>query len=524
VSIENARNHVALVVTDQTVADGLPSSFRAASFLEMVGVALALAVFIGVQLALCHPAVIFNRALWADETLTAALVQDPSLKHALQAIAGGVETHPPVFDLLDRGFLALTRLVYHGSVRVVLRGFSTLCIWLALAGVYGLLRKTVRPGPALIGVLMVWVQPEIFYQIANARYYAPLLLATVWVCGAVCLPGQGAGRALLLAAAAVLLCTLHYFGIIMLGVIGLVMLWMDEGTVRQRFWRLLPALAGVVALALFLPCIKSQSAGVGAKTWIAPFTLDRAKAFLRELFVPLSLVALLLVWATAHLANRTKPRDSALPGTAGGRSALAVLLAMVLIPFILVVFSALVQSVLQTRYAVATVLWTAPLAALLSLSLSPRQLLVLGLVLAGLGFAQMFAWSRYLTQKQTLLRETCLDLRQEQPALPIVFGSSGDGTETLDWAPDLFARSYFVQLPPPLTDRQTWEADTLRKVRRFYPQPASADTERLRALGRFHLLSNESILPDLLAKIPLHHLNGTIYEVAAPDATAPSPN
>src|SRR5262249_37702960 len=97
-----------------TAAAGL----RPAGAGELAGVLVLLAALRGAQPAAAGAFSLFGRHFWLDEMYSQRLAADPDLGHMLAALRGGVETHPPTFYLLLRGFALLAG----GATETALRG------------------------------------------------------------------------------------------------------------------------------------------------------------------------------------------------------------------------------------------------------------------------------------------------------------------------------------------------------------------------------------------------------------------
>src|SRR4051794_21359055 len=139
-------------------------------------VTAALAALLTLQLVLTDSLSLFRSHFWLDELFTFAIVSDPQLPHAMQALAGGVDTNPPCFHLLLRAFCGLVG----GEPETAFRAFALLSMSLALVGIYLILREVFPPLAALAGVLAVWCHPLILRHAFEARSYGPLLAALVW--------------------------------------------------------------------------------------------------------------------------------------------------------------------------------------------------------------------------------------------------------------------------------------------------------------------------------------------------------
>src|SRR5207247_5993620 len=130
-------------------------------------------------------------------------------------------------------------------------------------------------------------------------FYAPLMAATALLAWSMTAPGR-CGQ-ILLALFSVLLCTLHYFGVIVL-----LLLIIGTGVSQRRSWRSLwPAGFGPVALIACLPLFLQQRASLPHRTWLSNLDQQAIWEFVRDLF-PLSLLMILV--AGIILALLTKPR------------------------------------------------------------------------------------------------------------------------------------------------------------------------------------------------------------------------
>jgi hypothetical protein len=282
----------------------------------------------------------------------------------------------------------------------------------------------------------------------------------------------------------------------------------------RRIVRLLPALVGVLALTAFIPFIQSQSAGFSVKTWLDPFTPGRARDFLAHVFYPLPMAIVLGVWTVNRLWKSNSP---ALPPDGKSRDFrnLAPLVALAAVPIAIVVFSALVQSALRSRYAIAASLCVAPVAALTTVSLPRSWLLITALMLTALGFSQMRGEANLRASMGRDLADRVARYRSENPPLPIIFVDRGEAFNLLGTAPDLAARvSIADQRQPgiPLRGFRIYESEMIEKLARFYPAPPRVTLTQIRAMGRFHLIAPVEDLAVFLQELPLRHVSDTIYE------------
>src|SRR5207253_7329764 len=66
---------------------------------------------------------VVSRPMWLDEALGYRLVTDPSGAHMMRALAGGCDTHPPVYYWVLRGVAGV-----FGEDKFVVRAVSIACV------------------------------------------------------------------------------------------------------------------------------------------------------------------------------------------------------------------------------------------------------------------------------------------------------------------------------------------------------------------------------------------------------------
>ena len=128
--------------------------------------------------------------------------------------------------------------------------------------------------------------------------------------------------------------------------------------------RLLPAIAGPLALAACIPLYLGQRASLTVPTWIPDLTLVGAARLLAVFLLTLPTAIALACWAlTKARAWRARARPERIVSRPLALGPL-LLLAQVAVPFALAAFSLLVQPATEPRYWIAGALVTAPLVAL----------------------------------------------------------------------------------------------------------------------------------------------------------------
>lgn len=481
---------------------------------EVLLLALGLAVLMAAETAVNKPKIIYAGPFGLDECVTDSIVRDPSIVHSIQAVRHGVDTNPPTYHLIARAFWMLFHPLFHDSPTVTLRALSMICTWMALVGVYAMLRKAFLPLVALVAVLAVWAHPDVIEQSANARFYAPLLFATVAMCLSLQIRGRRMVRGILVALCAMVLCTLHYFGILVLGPIVLAMLLIDEGALSARIVRVLPTLAGPLSLLPFLVFIRTQAQGLSVKTWVDPFSFHLARDFMQQILCPVALVIAVAIWSIGRVM-----RSASLPATSVDRrrlrTASVLMLSLVAVPLVIVAFSAVVQSALISRYAIAATLSLAPFVAMLAENQSRRLLFLLAILLSGFTVMELHTVAGSRSSALQTLTDRRDELQNEQPPLPIVFADRADATALQTFAPDLFSRMSIADQRQPgvvLGNFRVYEIEMVGKLAAFYPTPPLVTPDQMRGMGRFHLIALPQDMQNLMLEVPMRQVGTDVYE------------
>jgi len=433
---------------------------------ELAIVAVVAAVLILTQLLVVNGWLLVYRPLWFDECLTWYLASDPSAAHAMAALRGGVDTNTPALYLLLRPWGAVL-----GFGPGSLRWFSLVCMVLAVTAVYAVVRRFASPWLAAAAALAVWGHPVVIAQAFEARFYAPLMAAAVclaWVMGARPSWRQRSG----VAAASVLVCTLHYFGIVAWGLVVAGYLLVGR---RGRWKAVWPALAGPVALAACVPFYFGQRAALSVGTWMGP--LDRAMVwgFVREL-APATWTAVVVgMIVTGRMLGRPA-KDLETPANAAAG-------ALVLVPLALLLISGLLQPVMQAKYAIAFVPGAVVLAAVAVRGLRGRGgavvCAVACLAMAGLGTWSM---SKLLeVQAAVAFRWAVIDadVREHGGGRPVVVEDPLDLFPLCRADPDLTPLCVYLDFDPAAaawrpSPKAVFGRDMAHHILRFYPGPRVA--------------------------------------------------
>ena len=188
--------------------------------------------------------------------------------HSITMIAHSGDETPPIYYLVARASWWMAALM-GGNAESGFRSLAFLAVWVALLLTYAVLRRSFAELPALIAILTLWSCQLIVMCAFFARPYAILLASTAAFCLAYGIEEEiRAWSSLAIALCAMLVCGVHYFGIIALAAIVL-----GDATIRRESWRtwstrLIPAAAGPILWILFLPIFRAQIAGYDVRTFL----------------------------------------------------------------------------------------------------------------------------------------------------------------------------------------------------------------------------------------------------------------
>ena len=333
---------------------------------ETVWFMLAALGFIVLEIAAMGAWAVVTKPFWLDEVATYLVAGTQSLPESIRRLAAGADSNPPTAFFLYR----LVALVAGGLSPITARVVAAACVVGALTTVYLLLRDEFSPWPAALGAMAVWAQQVVMHAAFDARFYGPLLLAS----GCLFLTLLRTVRreptlvsAVCLGLVSAVLCTIHYFGILTWGVaIGTVVLF-GPGSWVATVRRLLPSIAGPLALAACAPLYFGQRASITIPTWMPDLTALGAARLLAIFFLTLPVAIALgcgvLIVVRARLGGRHAEGVTGRPITRPFTLGPLLLLTQAAVPLVLVVFSMLVQPATELRYWIAGTMAAAPVVA-----------------------------------------------------------------------------------------------------------------------------------------------------------------
>lgn len=389
--------------------------------------------------------VLFTRPFWVDEWLAVFVANGSSPSAVVGDLTAGADGGSPLLHLV---FWTLRRLGLALDPLVV-RAFSLSTVLLALATVFAVLRRRFPFAAACAGALAVGAHQLIVWHSYDGRFYGPWLLGASLVAfflgtrqeaSGLTQPGMGdattpairaprrrsKGEQIGLATSALLVCGIHPYGVLSLGLLLLGGVAAYGVRWREGLSHAIPALTGFVAVALVAPIALGQREAYTVSTWLTDFTPGQL-IWLLDVFwsnaVPLLAVGMLGTGAVIRrVRGNARPLD--LVRAPMGDAGVVALFALALMPVALAVVSSLGQPSMLPRYAVVTALAWAPLVA--TACVVAGRWATRGLCLA-LAWFWLGAYVRETRAKmafgQTIAREQRQYEEARQSGLPVVMHS-----------------------------------------------------------------------------------------------------
>jgi hypothetical protein len=309
---------------------------------------LGVAGVVSIEIPIVNGANLLRRPFWFDEFCTLFVASRGDWQSSITALSNGADYNPPLLFLSFR-FLHLVGLPLEPEpMRIV--GFACVCIALVL--IVWILAPRVGTLPALAGAAAVATLGAAF----DARYYGPMLLFAAGVAAVVdARRTSTATRAAWLFLLGAGLCSLHWFGVIVLGLAGLALVYQCISSRSAPLWAL-GLIGGPLATLVWLPLFRGQRSALTAPTWVEPATVRGSFGFIEECFgasgVLFVAFALALVVVTDRFFGRPPTRPLTGTPRAERASGSYVLLAYGLMPIGLAMISFAFQPVMVPRYAV----------------------------------------------------------------------------------------------------------------------------------------------------------------------------
>jgi hypothetical protein len=453
---------------------------------EFALVAIGIVGLLVAQLLVTHARSLFHQTPWLDEVHTLIVVNDPDPAVFRAAMSNQcVDANFPVYNWLLR--------TLHITSAERIREFSFASTAAALLGIYLLLRGIFSRVASAAGVLTVWTCPLVVYHSFQSRFYAPWLAAVIWF--AVARRWQATTRFKAIAAVAVAItsifgCTLHVIGLPAIGLIVLAEFLVDSAPVKNRIISALPALAGAIAVAVFVPVMLAQRRSFTIPTWLTGNPIRLLYSTIGGILPAMGSAILITGFFISAWIDRKQEKvpDTVFPSLAPT----AGISALLLLPLLLFVVSLLLQPMLISRYVLVSAAAFAPAAALVAARMRRCIAITICVVLALESGAELTRRVREEAGIRMDMDKTLAVLRADS-AVPIL-GESRHQLYTIAWlAPDLRDRCAYVDWSPganQLDPRvEGAERDVARKFEHLYGWPHVMPWETVMSQPRFILLS-----------------------------------
>jgi hypothetical protein len=406
--------------------------------LEFTAAAALITIGVLGQIWLANASDLLSRHLWHDEILSETLATDPDLGRSMQALAAGVETHPPTYYLLLRAWT----LVMGRTDEWSMRSLSLLATIAALTGLYVYMRRAFSIPACIPALIVVWSGSLIMGQAFEARMYAVWLAAIVWFAVFLSWCDRDATflTRLLVAVCAIVVCTVHYFGIVPLVLVASFEFW-RRSPGPGRWTGFTAASSGLLALAACLPFLIGQRRGISESTWVPVASLESTGTFLTDVLLPRELVIVMVVggWL-AYLLRR----DGLSSLTHDRVITQAGLSSLLLMPVALVLFSYAIMSVQIPRYAIPAILALGPLAAYQTARMPSWCTVLLSALLFGLSCAHLHNLANEARHNDERSDRLIARIRRLPVDRPVLFRRAVQLYPILRYAPDLADRCLYA--------------------------------------------------------------------------------
>ncbi|HEX7938514.1 MAG TPA: hypothetical protein VF483_05940 [Gemmatimonadaceae bacterium] len=400
---------------DDTVA-GETAQSRIVTARELGVVAALLAALATLGLAMGDGRILLTRALWVDEVHTVLLAGRASPIAVISDLANGADFGPPLVPLAAWTL----RHVVGPLTPVLLHSASLICVLVALILIYRVLRFQFDAGASLVGTVAVGTQELVIAHSFEGRFYGPWLLCMALFALAVASPR----KRWRLAIASVLLCTVHWYG-----VIALCLMIAGAVAIQIRAWRvaargLWPAVAGPIALAVCIPLSIGQRHALSVATWVADFSVTQLTTLLSSFWTTAVPAVASLIIAVAFAVRVLRPHKAHSGNRRSWNAGIAAFMALALTPFALAALSLVGQPSMVPRYNLPAVLAWAPLCAVAAALLGRWPQRAAALALAWLWLAGYSAESIRKRRFDTAVHQLASALHQASSlGMPVVFAN-----------------------------------------------------------------------------------------------------
>lgn len=395
---------------------------------ELALVALALTLLVVVVLVLTDGVLLLTRPFWVDELLAVMIANRPTPFHVLGDLGSGADGGA---SLLHVGLWVL-RVIAGSLSPTLVRLLSLACVLGALIVLYAVLRRRFDVTSSVAGILATGANALVIEHSYEGRFYGPWLLLCALLAWLLArrLERPGRASAIALAAVAVALCTIHFYGVITLLLMAGAATLAREGRWRERVGALAPVAFGLVAMLVVAPLAIAQRVAYSVPSWLPDFRVAQLAAMLSDFWlaiIPLAGALAIIVVMIVRRVRGERDRATSIVFTAARDPGIAAIAALALLPLVLAVLSLIGQPSMLARYAVpATLVWGVWMA--LACALSGR--LVSRLAIPLLAWFWFVGYTREVRAKSSFVQALAIAAQSYQQGLmshtelPIVFTSS----------------------------------------------------------------------------------------------------
>jgi hypothetical protein len=330
----------------------------------------------------------------------------------------------------------------------------------------------------------------------DARSYGPWLAAIAWFAYTLVRtrsPRPGLLMNMGVAASAIFVSTVHYFGIVSLLLVVVAEL-AARRALRAPVWNgMLAVFLGPLALLASIPMLQSQRAAIGVPTWMPPVQLHAAVAFLNEVLFQPSLALVAIAAVACALVYKLRHGKQAAPGWSEDLGFQAASMSLLLLPLFLVGFSFTFYTVLMPRYSLPAVAPVAVVAAALCSRMTNRWIVALvGCLVVSAGW-ELKEQARVWREEQAYNDRLIAVIRRDTGSEDVLFESPAKLYVVCRYAPDLVDRCYLIDFEEHevanASKNRLFMRDLARRFAEFYVPP------RVKTVSSLHGLVHSFLVP-----------------------------
>ena len=368
-----------------------------------------------------HGAILFTRPLWVDEWFTVLVASHASPVDVIADLRHGADGGASLFHLLAWALRAVTG----GLSPTLLHAMSLASMWGALVIVYAVLRRRFSRDASIAGVLAAGANSLVVTHAFEGRFYALWVLCCAFFAWSLGLTSRR--RTVVVAIAAILLTTSHWYGVVSLALMSSAVFVSHGKNWRDGLKCVAPAAAGLLAFVVISPLAAGQQGALTVASWIPDFAigqLDGLAGTFWFAWIPLVAFGALIIAIVWRERSEAGPPVAIAARSAVRDPSIVALFSLALMPLALVVLSLAGRPSMLARYALPAVLAWGPWVAFTMDLLGRWPARAFALVL-------VVVWTRNVGAEADRKRKYTLGIEQnvsllrqaERLGIPIVFQS-----------------------------------------------------------------------------------------------------